>query len=52
MTQCDDSLIQASDHDSEALAPKQAHLIRSAYRAMGEKGMNGLSLQDVADEAG
>jgi TetR/AcrR family transcriptional regulator, fatty acid metabolism regulator protein len=47
-----DSLIRASDRDSEALAPKQAHLIRSAYRVMGEKGMNGLSLQDVADEAG
>jgi TetR/AcrR family transcriptional regulator, fatty acid metabolism regulator protein len=46
-----DSLIRASDHDGEALAPKQAHLIRSAYRVMGEKGMNGLSLQDVADEA-
>ena len=51
MTQSD-SLIRASDRDSEALAPKQAHLIRSAYRVMGEKGMNGLSLQDVADEAG
>jgi TetR/AcrR family fatty acid metabolism transcriptional regulator len=47
-----DSLIRASDHDREALGPKQAHLIRSAYRVMGEKGMNGLSLQDVADEAG
>ena len=51
MTQSD-SLIRAPDHDSEALAPKQAHLIRSAYKVMGEKGMNGLSLQDVADEAG
>ena len=51
MTQCD-SLIRASDHYSEALAPKQAHLIRSAYRVMGEKGINGFSLQDVADEAG
>src|SRR5688500_13796191 len=51
MTQSD-SLIQASDRDGEALAPKQAHLIRSAYRVMGERGMNGLSLQDVADEAG
>ena len=51
MTQSD-SLIRATDRDSEALAPKQAHLIRSAYRVMGEKGMNGLSLQDVADEAG
>lgn len=47
-----DSLIRASDRKSEALAPKQAHLIRSAYRVMGEKGINGLSLQDVADEAG
>ena len=51
MTQSD-SLIQASDRDGEALAPKQAHLIRSAYKVMGEKGLNGLSLQDVADEAG
>ena len=51
MTQSD-SLIQASDRDGEALAPKQAHLIRSAYKVMGEKGLNNLSLQDVADEAG
>src|ERR687897_1566173 len=47
-----DTLIRASDRDSEALAPKKAHLIRSAYRVMGDKGMNGLSLQNVADEAG
>ncbi len=47
-----DTLIQASDHDGEALAPKQAHLIRSAYKVMGEKGLSHLSLQDVADEAG
>ncbi len=47
-----DSLIRGSDHDGEALAPKQARLIRSAYKVMGEKGLNGLSLQDVADEAG
>lgn len=47
-----DTLIRASDHDSEALAPKQAHLIRSAYKMMGEKGLSHLSLQDVADEAG
>src|SRR5919112_3801347 len=47
-----DTLIQASDRDSEALAPKQALLIRSAYKVMGEKGINHLSLQDVADEAG
>ncbi|MEW6637652.1 MAG: TetR/AcrR family transcriptional regulator [Actinomycetota bacterium] len=51
MTQSD-SLIQASDRDGEALAPKQAHLIKSAYKVMGEKGLNRLSLQDVADEAG
>ncbi len=36
----------------EVLPPKQAHLIRSAYKVMGEKGINHLSLQDVADEAG
>lgn len=47
-----DTLIQASDRDGEALAPKQAHLVRSAYKVMGEKGLNHLSLQDVADEAG
>ena len=47
-----DTLIQASDHDGEVLAPKQAHLIRSAYKVMGEKGLSHLSLQDVADEAG
>lgn len=34
------------------MPPKQAHLIRSAYRVMGEKGLHRLSLQDVADEAG
>jgi TetR/AcrR family fatty acid metabolism transcriptional regulator len=47
-----DTLIRPSEHDGEALAPKQAHLIRSAYRVMGEKGLSHLSLQDVADEAG
>ena len=47
-----DTLIRASDRESEALAPKQAHLIRSAYKMMGEKGLSHLSLQDVADEAG
>lgn len=47
-----DTLIQGSDRDGEALAPKQAHLIRSAYKVMGEKGLSRLSLQDVADEAG
>lgn len=47
-----DTLIHDFDRGGESLAPKQAHLIRSAYRVMGEKGMNRLSLQDVADEAG
>ncbi len=47
-----DTLIQASNRDGEELAPKQAHLIRSAYKVMGEKGLSHLSLQDVADEAG
>lgn len=37
---------------SEALPEKQERLIRAAYKVMGEKGMNRLSLQDVADEAG
>ncbi|TCJ14860.1 TetR family transcriptional regulator [Rubrobacter taiwanensis] len=36
----------------EALSPKQVHLIRSAYRVMGEKGTGNFSLQDVADRAG
>lgn len=47
-----DTLIQPSSLDGEVLAPKQAHLIRSAYKVMGEKGVHNLSLQDVADEAG
>jgi TetR/AcrR family fatty acid metabolism transcriptional regulator len=47
-----DTLIQASDRSGEALAPKQAHLIRSAYKIMGKKGLSHLSLQDVANEAG
>jgi len=47
-----DSLIRGSGRDDETLAPKQAHLIRSAYKVMGEKGLYRLSLQDVADEAG
>lgn len=47
-----DILTPGFDRDGESLAPKQAHLIRSAYKVMGEKGLNRLSLQDVADEAG
>src|SRR5215213_220778 len=47
-----DTLIRSSDREGEALAPKQARLIRSAYKVMGEKGLRHLSLQDVADEAG
>jgi TetR/AcrR family fatty acid metabolism transcriptional regulator len=46
-----DTLIQASSVEGEALTPKEAHLIRSAYKVMGEKGLGHLSLQDVADEA-
>src|ERR671933_1086840 len=46
-----DTLIRGSEKESEALAPKQAHLIRSAYKVMGEKGLSHLSLQDVANEA-
>jgi TetR/AcrR family transcriptional regulator, fatty acid metabolism regulator protein len=46
-----DTLIQASSAEGEVLTPKEAHLIRSAYKVMGEKGMSHLSLQDVADEA-
>lgn len=44
--------LQGTDFEVEALPPKQEHLVRCAYRVMGEKGMNRLSLQDVADEAG
>jgi TetR/AcrR family transcriptional regulator, fatty acid metabolism regulator protein len=47
-----DTLIQDSDRDGEALAPKEAHLVRSAYKVMGQKGLSPLTLQDVADEAG
>jgi AcrR family transcriptional regulator len=47
-----ESEILTPGREVESLAPKQAHLIRSAYKVMGEKGMNKLSLQDVADEAG
>jgi Bacterial regulatory proteins, tetR family len=47
-----DTLIRSSDREVEALAPKQARLIRSSYKIMGEKGLRHLSLQDVADEAG
>ena len=47
-----DTLIQVSDRDGDSLAPKQARLIRSAYKVMGEKGLGRLSLQDVADDAG
>ena len=47
-----DTLIQVSDRDGEALSAKEAHLVRSAYTVLGQKGMGGLSLQDVADEAG
>ena len=51
MTQSD-TLIQASSVEGEVLTPKEAHLIRSAYKVMGKKGLSHLSLQDVADEAG
>jgi TetR/AcrR family transcriptional regulator, fatty acid metabolism regulator protein len=44
--------LQQEISDIGALSPKQIHLIRAAYRVMGEKGVNNLSLQDVADEAG
>jgi TetR/AcrR family transcriptional regulator, fatty acid metabolism regulator protein len=47
-----DTLIQASSVEGEVLTPKEAHLIRSAYKVMGKKGLSHLSLQDVADEAG
>ncbi len=35
----------------EDFAPKEVHLIRSTYRMIGEKGVHGFSLQDVADAA-
>ena len=31
-----DTLIRSSGREGEALAPKQARLIRSAYKVMGE----------------
>lgn len=34
------------------LTPKQTHLIRTAYRLIGDKGVQRLSLQEVADAAG
>lgn len=37
------------DHD---LSPREVELIRSAYRVIGDKGVHGISLQDVADAAG
>ena len=46
-----DALMQATNLHGEPLSPKEAHLIRSAYKAMAHKGMGHLSLQDVADEA-
>ena len=52
MTQSNSLIQQGPDRDGETLGPKQAHLIRCAYRVMGEKGLSHLSLQDVADEAG
>lgn len=36
----------------ESLPPKQIQVLRSAYKIMGEKGLNQLNLQDVTDEAG
>lgn len=44
--------LQVMELEVESLPSKQEHLIRCAYKVMGEKGMNRLSLQDVADEAG
>lgn len=52
MTESDTLILSSSGPDVEELPPKQAHLVRSAYRVVGEKGLNSLSLQDVADEAG
>ncbi len=46
-----DILIPDIGRGGESLAPKQAHLIRSAYQVMGRKGLSRFSLQDVADEA-
>lgn len=47
-----EALMRTASLGGEVLSPKEAHLVRSAYKVMGEKGMGGLSLQDVADEAG
>lgn len=34
------------------LSPREVDLVRSAYRVIGDKGVHGISLQDVADDAG
>ena len=34
------------------LSPREVDLVRSAYRVIGDKGVHGISLQDVADAAG
>lgn len=34
------------------LSPREVDLVRSAYRVIGDKGVHGISLQDVADSAG
>lgn len=38
--------------DVEPLSPKQEHIVRSTYEAMGDRGLANLSLQDMADAAG
>lgn len=43
---------QNSILEGESLNPKQAHLVRSAYKVMGEKGLFQFTLQDVANESG
>jgi AcrR family transcriptional regulator len=37
---------------SQDLSAKQIHLIRTTYRAIGEKGSHRVSLQEIADRAG
>ena len=41
-----------AESPSKVLSAKQIHLIRTTYRAIGEKGVHRVSLQEIADRAG
>lgn len=42
----------AASLDAQAFSDKQIHLLRSTYRVLAEKGLQQLSLQHVAEQAG